>query len=68
MIRLSSDNDNSSDIGSVVLEKEPELNFDQDVILSINKPFKKDSHIKILYGNLAPKGAVAKISTHETYF
>jgi len=25
MIRLSSDNENSSDIGSVVLEKEPDL-------------------------------------------
>ena len=50
------------------VEHEPELNFDQDVILNLDKPFKKDSHIKILYGNLAPRGAVAKISTHYTYF
>ena len=38
---------------------------DQDVIRSFNNPVKKDSHIVILYGNLAPTGAVAKISGKE---
>ncbi len=37
----------------------------QTVIRPISKPIKKDSHLVILYGNLAPKGAVAKISGKE---
>ncbi|MBK1832583.1 dihydroxy-acid dehydratase [Roseibacillus ishigakijimensis] len=38
---------------------------DQDVIYPLDKPIKKDSHLRILYGNLAPGGAVAKISGKE---
>lgn len=38
---------------------------DQQVIFPIEKPIKKDSHLVILYGNLAPTGAVAKISGKE---
>ena len=38
---------------------------DQDVIYPINRPIKKDSHLRILYGNLAPLGAVAKITGKE---
>ena len=38
---------------------------DQDVVLPFNKPLKPDSHLRILYGNLAPEGAVAKISGKE---
>lgn len=38
---------------------------DQTVIRPLNKPIKKDGHLVILYGNLAPKGAVAKISGKE---
>ncbi len=37
----------------------------QQVIRSFENPIKKDSHLVILYGNLAPKGAVAKISGKE---
>jgi dihydroxy-acid dehydratase len=42
------------------------LNFQQqDVIHPIEKPLKKTGHLQILYGNLAPKGAVAKITGNE---
>ncbi len=37
----------------------------QDIIHSFDNPIKKDSHLVILYGNLAPEGAVAKISGKE---
>ncbi|MBP6785140.1 MAG: dihydroxy-acid dehydratase [Verrucomicrobiales bacterium] len=37
----------------------------QTIIRPLNKPIKKDSHLVILYGNLAPQGAVAKISGKE---
>jgi len=37
----------------------------QDVIRPLSNPIKADSHLRILYGNLAPKGAVAKISGQE---
>ena len=37
----------------------------QDVIAPLSKPLKKDSHLRILYGNLAKEGAVAKISGQE---
>ena len=37
----------------------------QDVIRPLNDPIKADSHLAILYGNLAPEGAVAKISGKE---
>jgi dihydroxy-acid dehydratase len=41
----------------------------QDIVHPFEKPIKKDSHIVILYGNLAPEGAVAKISGKEgTHF
>jgi len=38
---------------------------DQDVVHPMDRPIKKDSHLRILYGNLAPEGAVAKISGKE---
>ncbi|MDB6173041.1 MAG: ilvD [Chthoniobacteraceae bacterium] len=37
----------------------------QDIIRPFNNPIKSDSHLVILYGNLAPGGAVAKISGKE---
>ncbi|MDQ2075102.1 dihydroxy-acid dehydratase [Marinimicrobium sp. ABcell2] len=41
----------------------------QDIIRALNQPIKKDSHLRILYGNLAPTGAVAKITGKEgTHF
>ena len=38
---------------------------DQQIVSNIDKPIKPDSHLRILYGNLAPQGAVAKISGKE---
>lgn len=38
---------------------------DQDLVYPLDKPIKKDSHLRILYGNLAPEGSVAKISGKE---
>ena len=38
---------------------------DQDVVRPLSNPIKRDSHLRILYGNLAPEGAVAKISGKE---
>jgi dihydroxy-acid dehydratase len=38
---------------------------DQDVVRPFNRPIKPDSHLRMLYGNLAPLGSVAKISGKE---
>ncbi len=38
---------------------------DQDIVRSFDDPIKADSHLAILYGNLAPEGAVAKITGKE---
>ncbi len=38
---------------------------DQDIIYPLDNPVKKDSHLVVLYGNLAPEGAVAKITGKE---
>ncbi len=38
---------------------------DQEIIHSFENPIKKDSHLRILYGNLSPTGAVAKITGKE---
>jgi dihydroxy-acid dehydratase len=37
----------------------------QRIIHALDDPIKKDSHLRILYGNLAPTGAVAKITGKE---
>ncbi len=37
----------------------------QEIIRPLSNPIKKESHLVILYGNLAPEGAVAKISGKE---
>ena len=37
----------------------------QKIIRPLDDPIKKDSHLVILYGNLAPEGAVAKITGKE---
>src|SRR5208282_5402595 len=37
----------------------------QDIIRPLDNPIKKNSHLVILYGNLAPEGAVAKITGKE---
>ena len=37
----------------------------QDVILPVSNPVKASGHLRILYGNLAPEGSVAKITGKE---
>lgn len=37
----------------------------QTIIRSLENPIKKEGHLVVLYGNLAPEGAVAKISGKE---
>jgi dihydroxy-acid dehydratase len=43
-----------------------ELDFTtQDIVYPLERPLKKTGHLQILYGNLAEKGSVAKISGKE---
>ena len=42
-----------------------EYSQDQKIIKTFDNPYKKDSHLRMMYGNLAPEGAVAKISGKE---
>jgi dihydroxy-acid dehydratase len=37
----------------------------QDIVRPVSSPIKPDSHLVVLYGNLAPEGAVAKITGKE---
>ena len=39
--------------------------LDQDIVRPLSDPLKKDSHLVVLYGNVAPEGAVAKITGKE---
>lgn len=43
----------------------PDLQEGQDVVRTIEKPIKTSGHLRILKGNLAPEGAVAKITGKE---
>lgn len=43
----------------------PGLRKDQQIVHSLDQPIKKTGHIQILKGNLAPEGAVAKITGRE---
>jgi dihydroxy-acid dehydratase len=44
----------------------PDLDFDaQKIIFPVEQPVKATGHLQILYGNLAEKGSVAKISGKE---
>ncbi|MFL1896574.1 dihydroxy-acid dehydratase [Aquimarina sp. 2-A2] len=43
----------------------PDLTQDQDVIKSIEHPIKKSGHLRIMFGNLAEEGCVAKITGKE---
>ena len=38
---------------------------EQSIIMGLDKPIKNSSHFRILYGNLSPEGAVAKITGKE---
>ena len=41
------------------------MDYDQKIIQKLNNPIKATGHLQILYGNLAEKGSVAKISGKE---
>ncbi|WP_341655838.1 dihydroxy-acid dehydratase [Blattabacterium cuenoti] len=43
----------------------PNITFNQKIIHSLDNPIKKNGHIRILYGNLSPEGAIAKITGKE---
>ena len=47
------------------LANAPVYPADQDIIRPLDNPIKKDSHLVMLNGNLAPEGAVAKITGKE---
>ncbi len=47
------------------LDAIPSLGAGQKIIHSVNDPIKQSGHLQILYGNLAPEGAVAKITGKE---
>ena len=47
------------------LKELPELKTEQKIIHKINSPIKKSGHIRILKGNLAEEGSVAKITGKE---
>ena len=47
------------------LSKLPYLDPNQQVILPVTSPVKPSGHLQILYGNLAERGSVAKISGKE---
>ncbi|MET3037359.1 dihydroxy-acid dehydratase [Chryseobacterium sp. NRRL B-14859] len=48
------------------LENIPSLNFrEQKIIKPLSEPVKETGHLRILYGNLAEKGSVAKITGKE---
>jgi len=47
------------------LQDVPGLKPGQDVVHTLQDPIKKTGHIQILHGNLAPEGAVAKITGKE---
>jgi dihydroxy-acid dehydratase len=43
----------------------PDYPATQDIVQPLSRPIKKDSHLVVLYGNVAPEGAVAKITGKE---
>ncbi len=47
------------------LASAPDYPAGQEIVRDLSRPLKADSHLVILYGNLAPDGAVAKISGKE---
>ena len=49
------------------LKNVPGLTEGQDVVHSLENPIKETGHLRILYGNLATEGAVAKITGKEGY-
>ncbi|WP_420552927.1 dihydroxy-acid dehydratase [Tenacibaculum aiptasiae] len=50
------------------LESVPDLTENQDVIKPLDAPIKATGHLRMLYGNLAKDGSVAKITGKEGLF
>jgi dihydroxy-acid dehydratase len=50
---------------SSLAKVKPAYPHGQTVIRGFENPIKKDGHLVVLYGNLAPQGAVAKVSGKE---
>lgn len=50
--------ENLADVASI-------MDMDQPIVKPLDKPIKATGHLQILYGNLAEKGSVAKISGKE---
>ncbi|WDF69053.1 dihydroxy-acid dehydratase [Sphingobacterium oryzagri] len=50
--------ENLADVKSII-------DYDQPIVRSLDNPIKATGHLQILYGNLAEKGSVAKISGKE---
>ncbi|ASO07576.1 dihydroxy-acid dehydratase [Arenibacter algicola] len=50
------------------LKDVPNLIDGQDIVRTLDKPIKETGHIRILFGNLAAEGAVAKITGKEGLF
>lgn len=47
------------------MESIPDIRDDKGLLYSFDQPIKPKGHLQILYGNLAPEGAVAKITGKE---
>ena len=58
---------NGKTIGDNLAEVKP-YPTSQKIVRGFDRPIKSSSHLAILYGNLAPEGAVAKISGKEGDF
>jgi len=46
-------------------EETPDLTEGQDIVRPLSNPIKKTGHLQMLFGSLAPEGAVAKITGKE---
>lgn len=58
--------------GKTIKENLAEFNdlpAEQDIIAPLSNPIKKEGHLQVLYGNIAPEGSLAKITGKEgTHF
>lgn len=51
-----------------IMEGDYKQNDITSIIMDINTPFKPDSHLKILRGNIAPDGCISKINSDDVSF
>ncbi len=50
------------------VESYRDIDWEKNIIYPLEKPYKKTSHINILFGNLASNGCVSKIYSDNTFF